>query len=446
VKPAAPRRGLSHENRIFLTVLISALPAVLVAMVLLWIGDHSAKARWTFLIVVVLFWIGGALAARERVIRPLFTLANLLAALREGDFSVRGRGARSDDALGQAMEEVNALASTLREQRLSALEATALLRRVMEEIDVAVFAFDASRRLRLVNKAGETLLGRPAPRLLGSDAAELGLVSCLENGDGGVVDMSFPGGTGRWEVRRGEFRMGGLPHQLLVFSEVSRVLRQEERQAWRRLIRVIGHELNNSLAPLKSIAGSLEDLLHREPPPEDWKEDMEKGLAVIAARTEALNRFMSAYAGLARLPSPKFQEVDLPALIARVAGLETRVPVTVEPGNPVTIQADPDQMEQLLINLLRNAADASLETGGKVMLDWRVSDTSVEIRVADEGPGLSATGNLFVPFFTTKPGGTGIGLVICREIAEAHHGSVTLENRKDGRGCVARLVVRRDKW
>jgi two-component system nitrogen regulation sensor histidine kinase NtrY len=433
------RQGITHENRILLTTLAAALPAVATALFFLWFGEHTPKLRWTLTTFIVTFWIGGAFVVRERVLRPLFTLSNLLAALREGDFSVRGRGGRSDEALGQAIEEVNALASTLREQRLSALEATALLRRVMEEIDVAVFAFDADGRLRLVNRAGETLLGRPGPRLLQSSAEELGLAECLADGSERVVEMTFPGGSGRWEVRRGEFRLGGLPHQLLVFSDLSRVLREEERQAWRRLIRVLGHELNNSLAPVKSIAGSLEDLVGREPLPHDWKEDVGKGLQVIAARTEALNRFMSAYAGLARLPAPNFQNVALRPLVARVVALEKRVPVSVKAGADLNLRADPDQLEQLLINLVRNAADASLETGGSVRLGWVRTGIHVEIRVEDDGPGLAGTANLFVPFFTTKPGGTGIGLVICREIAEAHGGTVTLENRSGGTGCVARL-------
>jgi signal transduction histidine kinase len=224
-----------------------------------------------------------------------------------------------------------------------------------------------------------------------------------------------------------------------VLSDLSRPLRDEERQAWQRLIRVIGHELNNSLAPIMSVAGSLDSLLTRESPPPDWRDDMRRGLAVIAARAEALGRFTGAYARLARLPRPTLQPVAIGPLIRRVVGLETRLAVGIDAGPGITISADPDQLEQLLINLLRNAVDASLETKGAVRIGWQLRKDDVEIWIDDEGPGLSNKTNLFVPFFTTKPAGSGIGLVLSRQIAEGHGGSLTLDNRRDRSGCRASL-------
>ena len=261
-----------------------------------------------------------------------------------------------------------------------------------------------------------------------------------------MLDLALPGGAGRFESRGSTFRQGGLPHRLLVLANVSRALREEERQAWQRLIRVLGHELNNSLAPIKSIAGSLESLLARKARPADLDEDMRRGLAVIAARSEALSRFMEAYSRLARLPPPQLQPVDVGQLVRRVAGLETRLAVDVQEGPETGVRADPDQLEQLLINLLRNATDASLETGGGVEVGWtrpRRRPSYIEVWVQDEGPGLPNTTNLFVPFFTTKPQGSGIGLVLSRQIAEAHGGALTLENRSDRAGCVARLRLPR---
>ena len=287
---------------------------------------------------------------------------------------------------------------------------------------------------------GERLLGRPAEELLGHGAGELGLQQPLDDA-AGVRDISFPGGAGRWEVRRTKFWQGGLPHELLVLADVSQPLREQERQAWQRLIRVIGHELNNSLAPIKSIAGSLDGLIGRTPPPPDWRDDMRRGLAIIASRSDALSRFTAAYARLARLPAPNVRPVPFPSLAQRVAHLETRLPVAVADGPEITVSADPDQLEQLLINLVRNAVDASLETGGGVAVAWTHERRLLEVHVDDEGPGLPDTGNLFVPFFTTKPGGSGIGLVLSRQIAEAHGGTVTLENRKDRKGCVARVTL-----
>jgi len=434
------RRRLTHDRRVLLMAILAGLPGSVLALGLLWLGDHSSKVQWTGTVLVVSVWLGAAFALQTTVVRPLQTLSNLLAALREEDFSFRARGGR-EDPLGEAMSEVNALAETLRQQRLGALEATALLRKVMEEIDVAVFAFDAERRLRLANRAGQRLLGRPEEQLLGRQDAELGLAEGLEPSAPRVLDLAFPGGAGRWEARRGTFRQAGRPLQLLVLSDVSRTLREEERQAWQRLIRVLGHELNNSLAPIRSIAGSLEALVGREPRPADWDEDMRRGLAIITARSDALSRFMEAYARLARLPPPQLGPVPVGALVRRVAGLETRVKVTVRPGPELTVRADGDQLEQLLINLLRNAVDASMESGGAVAMGWSAPNggRALEVWVEDEGPGLPNTANLFVPFFTTKPHGSGIGLVLCRQIAEAHGGVLALENRANGRGVTARL-------
>jgi nitrogen fixation/metabolism regulation signal transduction histidine kinase len=418
--------------------LAGGFPALLVALLLLWTGTFSSQTRWTLSIVLVVIWLGFSLAVRGKVTHPLQTLSNLLSALREEDYSIRARGSRSRSALGEVFTEVNALSEMLRDQRLSSLEATALLRKVMEEIDVAIFTFDSEQRLQLLNRAGERLLAHPAERILGRTSEELGLSTCLEGDPVRTMSMSFPGGAGRWGIRRSTFREHGRPHQLLVLTNLSQALREEERQAWQRLIRVLGHELNNSLAPIKSMAGTLGSLLARQPRPADWDEDARRGLSVIEGRAESLSRFMEGYSRLARLPSPKLQPADLGNLVRRVAGLERRLPVTLIPGPALTLQADPDQLEQMLINLLRNAVDAALETGGGVQLGWRRNGGYVELLVEDEGPGLPNTTNLFVPFFTTKAVGTGIGLVLSRQIAEAHGGSLTLQNRSPGPGCEAR--------
>jgi len=434
---------LSHDRRLFFMALLSGFPAALVSLILLWTGDFPPRVQWTLTTVILAVWLVLVSEIRQRVVFSLQTLSNILAALREGDYSIRGRDSRNNDALAEVTREVNTLAQTLREQRMDALEATTLLRKVMEEIDVAVFSFDGEQKLRLVNRAGERLINMPSERLLGLKAENIGLAECLNEGaKARVIDAAFPGESGRWEVRRSMFRQGGLPHQLLVLSNLSRALREEELKAWQRIVRVIGHELNNSLAPIKSISGSLTSLLQRESRPTDWEEDMVRGLAVIGSRSESLSRFMAAYARLAKLPQPKFQPVDIGELLRRTVGLETRMEVVLRQGPALMIQADSDQLEQLLINLIRNAVDASLENGGGVRVHWGRTAGYVHVVVQDDGPGLSNTTNLFVPFFTTKPGGSGIGLVLSRQIAEAHGGTLTLDNREDARGCEARLRLR----
>jgi two-component system, NtrC family, nitrogen regulation sensor histidine kinase NtrY len=446
---------LSFDRRLLLLALWTGLPAVAATVALLLALDVSPKVFWTTALLVGGVWLGGALALHERVVRLLQTVANLLAALREGDFSVRGRGAAPGDPLGELLLEVNQLAGTLRAQRLDALEASALLRRVMEVIDVAVFAFDGADRAVLANRAAERLIGGPAAllpgrpddpgALVGRTAADLGLSDCLGGEAPRTVSLQRDGAGGPFELRRSAFRLGGLPHTLIVLTDVGRALREEERQAWQRLVRVLGHEINNSLAPIHSIAQGLqEDVSSAQAGGRALQPgDLSDGLLVISRRAESLMRFMKSYARLARLPRSQPGPLEVGPWVQRIAALERRVAVAVAPGPPLSIAADADQLDQLLINLVSNGADAALETGGGVSIGWSASATEVEVQVRDEGPGLAATANLFVPFFTTKPQGSGIGLALSRQIAEQHGGRLTLENRRDRQGCVATLVLPR---
>ncbi len=440
---AETRRGratwLSFERRLVLYFLLMAAPSTGAALYLLWTGDIDPDVRWPLTIILGGIWLIGPFLFHDRLVFPLQTLSNLMSAFREGDYSIRVRRSRHADVLGHIFDDVNSLGDQLSSQRLRALDATNLLRKVMEEIDVAVFTFDENQHLALVNRAGADLLAQPPERLLGREASDLGLAEFLNGGTTRIVEWAFPGRMGRWGLKRTGFRERGLPHQMVVLTDLSQQLREEERKAWRRLLRVLGHELNNSLAPIKSMASTLERMLASGQSLPELREDMERGLGVIAARAEALNRFMVAYSKLARLPEPSKRPVPVQELIHRVVSLEHRRNVVVEEGPAITIQADPDQLEQLLINLLRNAVDAMGERQGGVGISWYWDGFSVEVQIRDDGPGLPETANLFVPFFTTKPGGTGIGLALSRQIAEGHGGTLTLENRSDRQGCVARL-------
>jgi nitrogen fixation/metabolism regulation signal transduction histidine kinase len=399
-----------------------------------------------------------ALALQEQTTRPLQTLANVIGSLREEDYSFRARNAAPEDALGELSIEVNALADMLSDQKVRAIEATALLQRVVDEIDAPLFTFDPNSTLRLVNPAGEHLLRQAKPRMLGQSAVELGLQVCLTAENETLVELNLNDSRARWLLRRSSFRQNGVPHTLIVLSDVSRALREEERRAWQRLIRVLGHELSNSLAPIKSIAGSLSFRVAATPMEADVRADLQRGLEIIEARSASLHRFLEAYRRMAQMPPPAFREVRLEPLVARAAGLETRLKVYVVPGPEVSFQADPDQLEQMLINLVRNAADAVLEmpcppdsnsTAGTsvepgVQMHWDVDADDVVLTIDDNGPGLMNPSNVFTPFYTTKPNGSGVGLVLSRQIAEAHGGRVEIGNRPV-RGCSVRVVLPRSR-
>jgi two-component system nitrogen regulation sensor histidine kinase NtrY len=441
------RRQIPFERRVAGYAILLVTPGLVISGILIWLQSWSLQSKLMFLGAEALACLFIGLALHEHIVRPLQTLANVVGSLRDEDYSFRARLAIPNDALGELSLEVNALADLLAQHRTGVIEATALLQRVVEEVELPIFAFDPLSKLRLVNSAGEKLLGQPSTQLLGKLASELRLESSLACENETLLQLSFANNA-RWFVRRSAFRQQGVPHTLVVLSDVSRALREEERRAWQRLIRVMGHELNNSLAPIKSIAGSLNARLSDIDLGPDQRQDFERGLGIIETRAASLNRFLQAYRQLAQMPSPVLQPCSISSLAKRVAALETRVPVTVIPGPDVLLMADPDQLEQMLINLLRNAAEAVLESpdgrsnGAKVsaeeqeiVLTWKANERDLVLSIEDSGPGLMNPGNVFVPFYTTKPSGSGIGLVLSRQIAEAHGGSLELSNRAEQHGC-----------
>ena len=424
--------------RLVTLVFLSGVPAALIALIFIYRSDLSTTFRVLLGLLVGVPWLVMVIVVRLRSRYHLRTLSNLLAALREGDYSFRIRDVSRSDPYGEVVTELNYLTEMLRRQRVEDLEATALVRTVMSEIDVAVFAFDGSHRLRQVNTAAEHMYS-DRPLTMGSTADELGLESCLSGPSSRTVDLEIGGSAGRWEMRRGSFRQHGRPGQLLVLSDVSQALQAEELAAWKRLIRVIGHELNNSLAPITSLAGSLERVVDQDPLPEDWRSDLGSGLQVIASRVEALNRFMGDCSRLAKLPEPTISPIDLESCIRNSATLEKRLDVQISGGPQTVVAADQDQVEQVLINLIKNAVEASFDSGGSVAIHWTTDDSMAEVVIRDEGPGLPDSLNLFVPFFTTKKEGSGIGLFLSRQIAEAHGGMVVVKNRVGHAGCEAIL-------
>ena len=418
--------------------LLGGLPAALALAWIVWEQNYTFEVRWTLAAVVLVVWASCAIAAHQMVTRALYLAANLLGALHEGDYSIRGTGAKPGSAADLVIKEINSLGDTLQRQRSEAVESTALLTSVMGAIDVAVFAFDMDEKLVLANPAAERLLNMRGGDILGRNASALRLERYLSGDTPRLIEGAFGAAGGRLELRRSTFYRDGKPHQLLVFADLSRALREEQQLAWQRIVRVLSHEINNSLTPIKSIAHSIKRMISRIPDVPRAAE-IQDGLNLIETRSGALGRFLRQYAQLAKLPKPQERPIQILPLARRIAELENRLPIALGADADVQVEADPDQLEQLLINIVRNAVDATLETNGTVTIGWKPVDGFLELTVEDEGPGLPDTSNLFVPFFTTKPQGSGIGLALSRQIAEAHGGSLSLENRTPQRGCRATL-------
>lgn len=430
----------SFERTVLLRATLMATPGLVLACVAVQYAE--SWATWVK-ILTVLAVIAATVFFISRFVQQLFypinTATNLLEALREGDYTLRASA--RPGALGTLVAKVNLLAETLKSERLCAQEASALLNKVLDEVDVSVLAFDEDAVLRLANKSALALF-RIGARDIGTiNAHDMALAEFLGGSPERVEPHGFPGGQGRFEVHRRTFRDRGREHQLLVMSDMTRALREEERGAWQRLIRVLGHELNNSLTPIRSMAQSLGGILARDPRAHDWEDDMRDGLATIADRAGGLSRFMTAYATLARLPPPKLAPTELVPLLRRAAKFDPRKAAELIEGSAINLSLDADQIDQVLINLVKNAVEAALVTGGGVQVRWQVRAKDVLIEVLDEGTGLANSDNLFVPFFTTKPGGSGIGLVLARQIVEAHGGLLNLRNRTDKTGCVAEITL-----
>jgi nitrogen fixation/metabolism regulation signal transduction histidine kinase len=425
---------LPFEKRVAFAALAAGAPAIGLAAFFVFRALPSYEA-WSAVLVVSLAWVAGAIAVHGWVGGTMRTLANLVEAIRARDFSIRAPENRERGDLGAVLRELSMLSSSLRERRLESAEASALLQTVLAQVSVALFAFDRDERLTLVNAAGLRLLDRSHDDAIGALASELDAAAWLSGDAPRIVEQR---GT-RLELRRVSFRQRGLPSVLVVLTDVTRALRVEEREAWRRLVRVLSHEVNNSLAPIQSIAESQTRAIARTPRAGDWETDLVMGLDIIARRSSSLARFLAAYAKLARLPPPARRPLDLAAAIERVATLETRVPVSLERGPRTTIAADGDQIEAMLVNVVKNAAEASLPTGGSVRVRWQEQNGDAVITIEDDGDGVADRTHLFVPFFTTKPNGSGIGLALSRQIVDAHEGAITLEPRDGARGSVARI-------
>jgi two-component system, NtrC family, nitrogen regulation sensor histidine kinase NtrY len=433
------RRWHSAVRRVWLYALLLSLPALLSTAILLYARRMDPTPALLVIFCLLLYVALVTSTLVDGLVRPLQTLSNVVSSLREGDYSFRARGAGAPDALGELSGEINALADLLQKQRVRSLEATALLARMLEVMHSPLFAFDRENLLQLVNSAGLRLLGLPYARCFGRSAVELGLDKLLGLPDQSI--HSFPPSPTRWLLRKAVFRQDGLPHTLLLLADVSQPLREEEQVAWKRLIRVLGHELSNSLAPIKSIAGSLLQRVDNIASGEATLNDFRRGLGVIESRADSLHRFVQSYRMLAQLPPPKLKPVAIGPLLERVVLLEQRVPVHLEAGPAATLSADPDQLEQMFINLLRNAVDASLANGAQpVRATWSRVDSNLVVTIEDRGMGIANQENLFVPFYTTKPAGSGVGLALAQQVARAHGGEVQLVNREDGKG--ARAIVR----
>ncbi|MDR7091259.1 sensor histidine kinase [Cellvibrio fibrivorans] len=433
------------EAHLIRLVLLASLPLLLL---LLWVMVLANISIWLILLtgliggLVILF---SCYSVYQKLSYQFRSISNLLEALIQGDYTLRARTDQNNSALDELVGAINGLAKRLSQQRWESVESQLLLRTIIEHIDVAIIALNQDNQIRFLNPAAENLLQLKNSLTNRELLQQLAFVQELTSGCHQVVELSLGYQQGRFNVYVEEFREDGKQHKLLFITDIRTLLRSEERKAWQDLVRVISHEINNSLSPIASISQTLQRLLERDAQYADVIGNLREGLGIISERAKGLSQFVDSYKQLAKLPEPQTQPLSIRPLVEKIVALFNHQPITIEAERDFILQLDPVQFEQVLINLIKNAVESTAlanpnNPGSTIAIRWAVSRQFFKLDICDQGSGISNPDNLFVPFYSTKKQGSGIGLVLCRQIIEAHNGRLTLSNQNAG-GCCASIEL-----
>lgn len=438
-KPIA--RKISAEQKLFLSVMISAVPVVLLLFYIFTDDDNSL----TFMLVVsgscLLWLLAVAASVRENFVYHLRTISNLVEAIRTEDYSMRSSRVRDPGELAELYQQINSLTDQLKSIKQQELESEKLLERIVNQINVAIVACDDKDNIRLANRLASKLLDTSIEKLIGQKFQQTALADVVSGEGSKLIDHEFPGSDGRWQINVQQYRHQGKPGKVIFITDLKQVLSEEEIIAWQRLIRVIAHEVNNSLTPITSICQTLEKHLEKTPALQSDNQ-LKLGLEVIEERAKGLRDFISVYARIAKLPEPYKVSFPITGLMSKLQRFfAEQAVITHELESDIDLHGDPVQLEQALINLIKNAVEANKDSDAPVEVSCVRKTGMVEFNVIDHGNGISNPANLFIPFYTTKGKGAGIGLALCRQIAAKHGGQVILENRTGAPGAIARLQI-----
>lgn len=424
---------------VFLTGMI---PTVLLVVALSFLNISSYFVAFAAIILIAtnLYMVLSVWQSTEYEFRNVY---NLIDAVAQGDYSFRGLTHTGDSALNDVIKILNSLASNIQQQRYKSEENFLLVKKIVDHIDVAIIAFSHDASIQLLNPAATRLLNINANDLFTKVPDRLRIILDIEPGETHVVSFQL----GRFRIHKEQFVLDGMVHNIAFVTNLSRILRREERKAWKNLLRVISHEVNNSVAPLSSYSSVLiKQVEAREIDPR-LQEELVEGLTVIKNRARSMADFVARYKDISKLPEPVLQAVNIEDIVRRVAQLFPAGKVQFE-GYSTIFHADPNLLEQALINVVKNGIEATeahkvvtepigsrVECGA--WISWTSKPSGFEIHISDAGGGIQSIENLFTPFFTTKKSGTGIGLIISRQIIESHNGQLALTNRQDSQGCLA---------
>ena len=433
-----PSTSLTYEGKILrLALLIGLFPLALLSAALYFLPLSIYFKLLVFSLTLILV-IYGAFEIRRLIVSQLRTATNLMEALTSGDFSLRACNQGEHSALNEFNDLLNGLANSMAQQSLVSKERQILLHKVIDHIDVAIIVIDHHQCISLINPAAEQLFDNKFAKLDGAPIKTLGLQEVVTNEFRQVVEFEIKQHRKKVYIHSDEYFDQGNKHRLIFITDIQDILRDEERHAWQRLLRVLSHEINNSLAPIASIseslhASSLQDSSVLE------ASDFQQGLAVISERSTHLNEFIQRYQKLTKLPAPQKSMVHVASLLANTVALFDDVQLK-SMSDEMTCFFDESQMQQVLVNLIKNAQESGKQ-GNEVEVLGRRTPKNLELIVQDKGRGISNMDNIFVPFYTTKAAGSGIGLVLCRQIVRNHGGDLALKNRRDQQGVIATITL-----
>jgi len=417
------------------------------------------KIMLMFLLLVSVFY--GAFLIRSKVVSQLRTSTNLISAMQAGDHAIRANHYEGQGALKEFNLVFNGLSSVLAEQELISKERQVLLDIVIKQIDVAIVAVNKNSNIILMNPAAEKLFSCHFDEVSGWPISTLGLQDVLTHESRQVTEFEIKAHKKKVFIHTDEYFEQGDRHKLVFITDIQKLLHEEERQAWQKLLRVLSHEINNSLTPIASLSDTLirlivnqKSLMTEQTISENNSsagnssidntelfEDLEEGLAVIAERAQSLNEFLLRYQEFSCLPKPEKTLFELADLLKSMLLLFDDHNIQLS-GQPLVIYGDEKQLQQVLVNLIKNAQQAMLDNSrGIITIEWQQKDDTIAINIADQGTGINNADNIFVPFYTTKTDGCGIGLVFSRQIIVNHGGNLTLANRVDEQGAVANIVL-----
>ena len=430
------------EAHLIRLLLLASLPLLLL---LLWMMVLANISIWLIFLAGLfgsLMILYASYSIYQKISYQFRSISNLLEALIQGDYALRARSDQSGGALDELVSAMNDLAQGMSQQRWESVESQLLLRTIIEHIDVAIIALTQDNQIRFSNPAADHLMQLNNASSNQQLLQQLAFVQDLTSGCHQLVELSLGYQQGRFNVYIEEFRDAGKQHKLLFITDMRSLLRTEERKAWQDLIRVISHEINNSLSPIASISQTLKRMIETDARGETLAEDLREGLHIISERAIGLSQFVESYKQLAKLPEPQIQPLAIRPLVEKIVALFSHTAIEIETETNFTLQLDPIQFEQVLINLIKNAVEATALTNpdGTIKIRWAVSHQFFKLDICDQGTGISNPNNLFVPFYSTKKQGSGIGLVLSRQIIEAHNGRLTLSNQDSG-GCCASIEL-----